>query len=144
MSCYFLQVFVPHWHASNLHHMLDLEIISVLQLSFHEGVGNHRTVIVEILTSSAIGNFKCRIVAPQAQRQTTKTLQELRGTSNTWAHSASNTNSRNPSTIWLPRHEKEPLPLPTAWQRSSSICKRSNSKRGGALVQKSKKKRTPF
>jgi hypothetical protein len=59
--------------------MLDLEIISVLQLSFHEGVGNHRTVIVEILTSSAIGNFKCRIVAPQAQRRTTKNTARVKG-----------------------------------------------------------------
>jgi hypothetical protein len=51
-------------------HTLDLEIKSVLQLSFHKGVHNHRTVIINILTSSAIGKFEHR--APQARRLTTK------------------------------------------------------------------------
>ncbi len=49
-------------------HTPDLDIKSVLQLSFHKGVGDHRTVIFNISTSSAIGKFECRVVAPQARQ----------------------------------------------------------------------------
>jgi hypothetical protein len=36
-------------------HLHNLEITVTLQLSFHEGVGDHRSVIVDITTASAIG-----------------------------------------------------------------------------------------
>jgi hypothetical protein len=36
-------------------HTPDLEVTSTLQLSFHEGIGDHRTVLVDISTWSAIG-----------------------------------------------------------------------------------------
>ncbi len=37
------------WHSHNL------EITATLQLSFHEGVGDHRSVIVDITAATAIG-----------------------------------------------------------------------------------------
>jgi hypothetical protein len=39
-----------------------------LQLSFHEGVGDHRSVIVDITTALAIGKQEFRVVHPNARR----------------------------------------------------------------------------
>ena len=36
-------------------HPPDLEVLAVVQLSFHEGAGDHHTVLVDITTYSAIG-----------------------------------------------------------------------------------------
>ncbi len=35
--------------------LLELEITLTIQLSFHEGVGDHRTVLVDVSTASGIG-----------------------------------------------------------------------------------------
>jgi hypothetical protein len=59
--------------------MPDLEITSVLQLSFHEGVGDHRTVIGDISTSSTIGKFERQVVTPQARRLATKNTASVKG-----------------------------------------------------------------
>ena len=48
----------------------SLEIISSLQLSFHEGVGDHRTVIVDVSSRSMIGKDSFKIVRPTARRLT--------------------------------------------------------------------------
>jgi hypothetical protein len=50
------------WHSHNL------DVTSTLQLSFHEGVGDHRSVIVDITTASAIGKHELRVVHPSARR----------------------------------------------------------------------------
>jgi hypothetical protein len=50
------------WHSPSL------DVVATLQLSFHEGVGNHRTALVEIPTSSAIGKQEFRVVHPAARR----------------------------------------------------------------------------
>jgi hypothetical protein len=49
-----------------VYHTPDLEITSLMQFSIHEGVEDHRTVIINVTTSSAIGKFERRVVAPQA------------------------------------------------------------------------------
>jgi hypothetical protein len=49
-------------------HTLDLKVTSTLQLSFHEGVGDHRTVLVDISTWSAIGKQEFQVVHPHARR----------------------------------------------------------------------------
>ncbi len=64
---------------NGVYHTPDLEIISVLQLFFHKGFGNHRTVIVKILTSSANKNFERRVVALKAQRLATKNTVSVKG-----------------------------------------------------------------
>ncbi len=38
-----------------------------MQLSFHEGIGDHRMVIINVTTSSAIGKFERRVIPPQAR-----------------------------------------------------------------------------
>lgn len=45
-----------------------LEITGLVQLSFHEGVGDHRTVIVDISSRSMIGVDSFKIVRPPARR----------------------------------------------------------------------------
>ena len=50
-----------------VYHTPDLEIALLILLSFHEGVGDHRTVIIDVTTSSAIGKFEQRVVTPQAR-----------------------------------------------------------------------------
>ncbi len=50
-----------------VYHTSDLEITLLMQLSFHEGVGNHRMVIINVTTSLAIGKLERRVVAPQAR-----------------------------------------------------------------------------
>ena len=50
----------------------DLEIMHCLFLSFHESVGDHRTMIVEISTRSILGQHQSTIVRPTTRRLTTK------------------------------------------------------------------------
>jgi hypothetical protein len=49
-------------------HTPDFKVTSFLQLSFHEGIGDHRTVLVDISTWSAIGKQEFWVVHPHAQR----------------------------------------------------------------------------
>jgi hypothetical protein len=48
-------------------HTPDLEVLAVLQLSLHKGVGNHCTVLVDITTYSAIGRQEFKVVHPHAR-----------------------------------------------------------------------------
>ncbi len=43
-----------------------------MQLSFHKGVGDYHTTILNISTRSAIGKYEQQVVAPQARRLTNK------------------------------------------------------------------------
>jgi hypothetical protein len=49
-------------------HTPDLEVFAVVQLSFHEGLGDHHTVLVDITTHSAIGKHDFKVVRPEACR----------------------------------------------------------------------------
>jgi hypothetical protein len=51
-----------------VYHTPDLTIMVLAQLSFHEGVGDHTTVLVDISTSSMLGKFERRVVPPKARR----------------------------------------------------------------------------
>jgi hypothetical protein len=44
----------------------DLEVSSLVQLSFHKGLGDHWTVLVNITMQSAIGKHEFRVVQPKA------------------------------------------------------------------------------
>ncbi len=57
---------------NGIYHMPDLIITALTQLSFHEGVGDHRNILVDISTSSAIGKFERRVIPPKARRLVTK------------------------------------------------------------------------
>jgi hypothetical protein len=46
--------------------------VAVAQLSFHEGVGAHRTVVVDISTRSMIGQQEYKVVRPTARRLVTR------------------------------------------------------------------------
>ena len=50
----------------------DLEISNFLALSFHESVGDHRTMLVDITMTSAIGKTQGKIIRPVTRRLTTK------------------------------------------------------------------------
>ena len=47
-------------------HTPDLDVSTVLQLSFHEGLGSHRTVLVDVTTHSAIGKHEFKVIQPNA------------------------------------------------------------------------------
>jgi hypothetical protein len=49
-------------------HTPDLEVSALVQLSFHEGLGDHRTVLVDVTTQSAIRKHEFRVVRPEARR----------------------------------------------------------------------------
>ncbi len=49
-------------------HTPDIEVTVIMQLSFHEGVGDHRTTILDISTRLEIGKHEQRVVTPQARR----------------------------------------------------------------------------
>jgi len=49
-------------------HTPDLEVSALVQLSFHEGLGDHRTVLVDVTTQSAIGKHEFRVIRPEARR----------------------------------------------------------------------------
>jgi hypothetical protein len=57
---------------NGVYHTPDLTITGLMQLSFHEGVGDHRTVLVDISTESAIGKFERRVIPPKARCLVTK------------------------------------------------------------------------
>ncbi len=40
--------------SDRVYHSPNLEVMAIAQLSFHEGVGNHHTVIVDVTTRLAI------------------------------------------------------------------------------------------
>jgi hypothetical protein len=46
--------------------------MAIMQLSFHKGVGDYHTTILNISTRSAIGKYEQQVVAPQARRLTNK------------------------------------------------------------------------
>jgi hypothetical protein len=46
----------------------DLEVSAVVQLSFHMGLGGHRTVLVDITIHSAIGKHNFKVVRSEAHR----------------------------------------------------------------------------
>jgi hypothetical protein len=48
--------------------LLELDITTMMQLSFHKGVGDHRTVLVDVCTKLAIGKQKFHVVHPHARR----------------------------------------------------------------------------
>ena len=50
----------------------DIDVTNSLLLSFHESVGDHRTMILEFTTASSIGRFQGRIVCPSSRRLTLK------------------------------------------------------------------------
>ena len=49
-------------------HTADLEVSAVVQLSFHKGLGDHCTVLVDITTHSAIGKHDFKVVRPETCR----------------------------------------------------------------------------
>jgi hypothetical protein len=57
------------WHTPNL------EVISTVQLLFHEGVGDHRPVLIDITTGSAIGKQEFHVVHPHACRLSSRNVQ---------------------------------------------------------------------
>ena len=50
----------------------DIDITNILSLPFVESVGNHRTMITEITTLSALGQLHGNVVRPTTRRLTTK------------------------------------------------------------------------
>jgi hypothetical protein len=50
----------------------ELEITSIMQLSFHEGVGDPKTNLVDVTTRSVIGKLERRVVTPQARKLSNK------------------------------------------------------------------------
>jgi hypothetical protein len=63
----------PHKYVRGLEpinavwHSQDLEVVSTLQLSFHEGVGDHCLVLVDITMKSAIGKQEFKVVHPHGR-----------------------------------------------------------------------------
>ena len=55
-----------------VYHTPSLEVSAVMQLSFHEGVGDHRTVIVDMTSRSMIGKDSFKVCRPLARRLTMK------------------------------------------------------------------------
>jgi len=64
----------PNTHVSGsrpidaVYHSPELEITATIQLSFHESVGDHRSVIVDITSRSLIGTEGQKIIRPTARR----------------------------------------------------------------------------
>jgi hypothetical protein len=63
----------PHTYVRGLEpinavwHSQDLEVTSTLQLSFHKGVGDHCSVLVDITAHSAIGKQGFKVVHPHGR-----------------------------------------------------------------------------
>jgi hypothetical protein len=59
-------------------HTPDIKVTAIMQLLFHEGVGDHCTTILDISTRLAIGKHEQRVVTPQARRLTNKNGASIR------------------------------------------------------------------
>ncbi len=57
---------------NGMYHSPELEITSIMQFSFHKGVGDHKTTLVDVTTRSVIGKLEKRVVTPQARKLSTK------------------------------------------------------------------------
>jgi hypothetical protein len=55
-----------------MYHSPELEITSIIQLSFHKGVGDHKTTLVDVTTRSVIGKLEKRVVTHQARKLSNK------------------------------------------------------------------------
>jgi hypothetical protein len=68
----------------------ELEIDSVMVLPFHESIGDHRTMIVDITTRSGVGKQQYKIVRPEARRLCTRnkksTTKYLASVENAFSH----------------------------------------------------------
>ena len=68
----------PHTHfrgsqpIDGIYTSPEIEANNFLSLSFHEGVGDHRTMIVDFTTASMIGHYQGHVVRPTSRRLTTK------------------------------------------------------------------------
>jgi hypothetical protein len=47
-----------------VYHSPELEITWIMQLSFHEGVGDHKSTIIDVTTRSIIGKFERKVMTP--------------------------------------------------------------------------------
>ena len=56
----------------------DIESSGFLSLSFHEGVGDHRTMIIDFTSASMIGQYQGHVVRPTTRRLTTKQPSSVR------------------------------------------------------------------
>ncbi len=61
-----------------VYHTPDPEVAGVTLLSFHESMGDHHTILVDITTCLAIGQQEHKIVRPSARRLTTKNKQSVK------------------------------------------------------------------
>jgi hypothetical protein len=59
-------------------HTPDIEVMAIMQLSFHEGVGDHLMTILNISTRLAIRKYEQQVVTPQARRLTNKNRASVR------------------------------------------------------------------
>jgi hypothetical protein len=55
-----------------IYHTHDLEITAITQLSFHESIGDHHTILVDITTRLVIWQQEYRVVQPTARRYATR------------------------------------------------------------------------
>ncbi len=61
-----------------MYHSPELEITSIMQLSFHKGVGDHKTTLVDVTTRSVIGKLEKRVVMPQARKLSNKNKKSVK------------------------------------------------------------------
>jgi hypothetical protein len=114
----------PHTYVRGLEpidaiwHTQDLDVISTLQLSFHEGVGDHCLVLVNTTMKSAIGKQEFKVVHPHGRRLRSQNDAPKQGISGIW-------NNRCAPTGWLsilvPVSRGSP-PIPHL-QKLSMTCK---------------------
>ena len=56
----------------------NLEIVATKQLSFHQGIGDHRTAMMDVSTCSMIGLNEYKIVRPTARKLSSKNAKSKR------------------------------------------------------------------
>ncbi len=61
-----------------VYHSPELKITLIMQLSFHKGVGDHKTTIIDVTTKSVIGKFERKVVTPQARRLSTRNEKSMK------------------------------------------------------------------
>ena len=61
-----------------MYHSPELEITLIMQLSFYEGVGEHKTTLVDVTTRSVIGKLEEWVVMPQARKLSNKNEKSIK------------------------------------------------------------------
>lgn len=107
----------PHTHLSGslpidgIFASSELDVTNLLSLSFHESVGDHRTMVVELSSLSLLGQPQGTVVRPTSRRLTTKQALSVQAYNSTMSSQCLTHNIRQSTSILMETVTQEWFPV---------------------------------